>query len=261
MLQQSAPLIIGTILVPPAPFVSGASALLVSNDAPTIALLTESLQRLAISAEVCVEVATAPGLLKRRKFGTIIVDVQHGNQARTLLKEVRNSPSNRTSVVFAISDSDAKTAVAFQEGFNFVLRRPLSKSSVAPILRAAYGLVLREQRRYFRCPVEIPATLRRPGMEEVCGRVVNISEGGVAIAAGLSLKPGVELQVQFTPPGYESQFTTQSAVCWCKEGYMGLQFISLSAQVKAKLQEWLSRRLEHGLPVSVANGFRTLKLR
>jgi hypothetical protein len=71
-----------------------------------------------------------------------------------------------------------------------VLRRPLSESSVAPSLRVAYGLVLREQRRYFRCPVEIPATLRHPGMEEVCGRVVNITEGGVAITARLSLQPG-----------------------------------------------------------------------
>jgi CheY-like chemotaxis protein len=245
----------------PAPFVSIGSALLVSNDAATIELLSESLQQLAISTEVCVEVATAQGLLNRRKFGTIIVDVQHGNQAPALPEKVRHSPSNRASVIFAICDSDAGTAVAFKEGFNFVLRRPLSESSVAPSLRAAYGLVLREQRRYFRCPVEIPATLRRPGMEEVCGRVVNISEGGIAITACLSLTIGVEVQVQFTPPGYDSQFAAQSAVCWCKEGYMGLRFISLSAQLRAKLQEWLSRRSEHALPESVANKFRTLKLR
>jgi CheY-like chemotaxis protein len=245
----------------PAPFVSTGSALLVSNDAPTIELLSESLQQLAISTEVCVEGATAPGLLKRRKFGTIIVDLQHGNQAPALLEKVRFSPSNRTSVIFAITASDAETAVAFKEGFNFVLRRPLSESSVAPSLRAAYGLVLREQRRYFRCPVEIPATLRRPGTEEVCGRVVNISEGGVAITACLSLKIGVEIQVQFTLPGFEPKFAAQSSVCWCKKGYMGLRFISLSVQVKAKLQEWLSRRVEHGLPESVADKFRTLKLR
>jgi CheY-like chemotaxis protein len=245
----------------PVPFVSIGSALLVSNDAATIELLSESLHQLAISTEVCAEAATVPGLLKRRKFGTIIVDGRHGNQAPTLLEKVRLSPSNRTSVIFAISDSDAQTAVAFKEGFNFVLKRPLSKSSVAPSLRAAYGLVLREQRRYFRCLVDIPATLRGPGMEDTCCHVVNISEGGVAITTRLSLKPCVEVQVQFTPPGYDSQLAAQAAVCWCKEGYMGLRFISLSAQLKAKLQEWLSRRLEHGLPESVANKFRTLKLR
>ena len=75
----------------PVPFASTGSALLVSNDAPTIELLSESLQQLAISTEVCVEGATAPALLKRRKFGAIIVDVQHGNQAPALLEKVRHS--------------------------------------------------------------------------------------------------------------------------------------------------------------------------
>jgi hypothetical protein len=237
------------------------SALLVSGDPPTIDLLRGSLQQLAISTEICVEAARAPDLLKRRKFGAIIVDEQPGNRLPSLLEKVRRSPSNRTSVIFAIIDSDADTAVAFKEGFNFVLRRPLSESSVDTSLRAAYGLILREQRRYFRCPVDIAATLRRSGMEEFAGHVVNISEGGIAISTGLSLQPGVEVQVQFVLPGYESQFATQSSVCWCKEGLMGLRFVSLSGHTKGKLQEWLSRRLEHSLPESVANKFRTLKLR
>jgi CheY-like chemotaxis protein len=237
------------------------NALLVSADPPTIDLLRASLQQLAISTEICVEAARAPDLLNRRKFGAIIVDEQPGNRLPSLLEKVRRSPSNRTSVSFAIIDNDADTAVAFKEGFNFVLRRPLSESSVDPSLRAAYGLILREQRRYFRCQVDIAATLRHSGMQEFSGQVVNISEGGIAVSTGLSLKPGVEVQVQFVLPGYEYQFATQSVVCWCKEEFIGLRFISLSAPTKAKLQEWLSRRLEHSLPESVANKFRTLKLR
>jgi PilZ domain len=237
------------------------SALLVSGDPPTIDLLRASLKQLAISTEICVEASRAPDLVKQRKFGAIIVDEQPGNRLPSLLEKVRRSPSNRTSVSFAIIDNEADTAVAFKEGFNFVLRRPLSESSVDPSLRAAYGLILREQRRYFRCPVDIAATFRHSGMQEFSGQVVNISEGGIAVSTGLSLKPGIEVQVQFVLPGYESQFATQSVVCWCKEEFMGLRFISLSAQSKAKLQEWLSRRLEHSLPESVANKFRTLKLR
>jgi len=236
------------------------SALLVSNDVATIELLSESLEQLAISTEVCSEVARTPGLLKRRRFGTIVVDVQLGNELPTLLEQARHSPSNRTSVIFAISDSDADTAVAFREGFNFVLRRPLSESSIDPSLRAAYGLILREERRYFRFPVDVPAMFRLRGTEEFCGQVVNVSEGGLAISTQFPLEPGVEVQVQFTPPGYESEFGAQASVCWCEEGLTGLRFISLTAQVKAKLQEWLSRGLEQSLPVSVANKFRALKL-
>ena len=165
----------------PVPSVPIGSALLVSNDPATIKPLGKSMQSLAISTEVCGDVATAPGVFNRRKFGAIVADLQLGDQAQTLLEKVRRSPSNRTSVIFAISDSDAETAVAFKDGSNFVLRRPLSESSTNQNLRAAYGLILREQRRYFRCPVDAPATLKYPGMQEVCGRVVNISEGGIAM--------------------------------------------------------------------------------
>jgi DNA-binding NarL/FixJ family response regulator len=243
-----------------APSVSIGSSLLVSNDPATIKPVSESMRQLAISTEVCGEVATAPGLLNRRKFGVTIVDLQLGDQARALLEKVRRSPSNRSSVIYAITDSDAETTVAFKDGCNFVLRRPLSKSSIDQNFRAAYGLILREQRRYFRCPVEVPVTLRRPGMAEVRAHVANISEGGLAVITSVLLKPGIEVQVQFTLPGYESPFEAKAAVCWGKDGYMGLRFISLSAELRTKLQDWLSRRLEQTLPESVASKFRTLRL-
>jgi CheY-like chemotaxis protein len=243
-----------------APSVPIGRALLVCNDPATIKPLTKSMEQLAISTEVCDEVA-APGLFNRRKFGAIVVDRQLGDQAQMLLEKVRHSPSNRTSVIFTISDSDAETAVAFKDGSNFVLRRPLSESSTNQNLRAAYGLILREQRRYFRCPVNVPAALKCPGMQEVCGHVVNISEGGIAIMASVLLKPGVEVQAQFTLPGYDSQFAVKAAICWCRDGYMGLRFISLSAELRTKLQDWLSRRLEQTLPESVASKFRKLVLR
>src|ERR1700730_17653208 len=89
----------------PAPPVSICSALLVSKDAAAIKPISESMHQLAISTEVCSEVSIAPFLLNRRKFGATIVDLGVGEQARAFLDKVRRSPSNRTSVMFAISDS------------------------------------------------------------------------------------------------------------------------------------------------------------
>jgi hypothetical protein len=225
-------------------------------DAAAIKPISESMQRLAISTEVCREVSIAPTILNRRKFGATIVDLRLGEQARAFLQKVRHSPSNRTSILFAISDSDTETAGAFKDGSNFVLRRPLTESSINQNLRAAYGLILREHRRYFRCPVEVPATLRRPGMPEIRAHVVNISEGGIAIVTTALLKPGIEVRVELTLPGYESPFIAESTVCWCREGHIGLQFISLPQEIKAKLHGWLSRFLEKSLPESVASKFR-----
>ena len=169
---------------------------------------------------------------------------------------MRRSPSNRNSILFAISESDADTADAFKDGSNFVLRRPLTERSINQNLRAGYGLILREHRRYFRCPVEVPVALCRLGMTEISAHVVNISEGGIAIVTAALLKPGIEVRVECTLSGYESPFIAESTVCWCREGHIGLQFISLPQEIKAKLHGWLSRSLEKSLPESVACKFR-----
>jgi ActR/RegA family two-component response regulator len=245
--------------IAPAPSVSMGSALLVSNDAATIKQLSASVQQLAMSAEASFEVSTALGLLSQRKFEAVIVDLQLGDQARAVLEKIRISPANRTAVLFTISDSDAQTALAFKAGTNFVLRRPLSRASIDRSLKVAYGLIVRERRRYFRCPVEIPAAIRRPDMAEVRGQTLNISEGGIAITTSVLLQTGVQVQVQFTLPDHESRFTVESTICWCKEGYLGLQFTSLPPQLASELQEWLSRRLEESLPESVVGKFRSLE--
>jgi acyl-CoA-binding protein len=139
------------------------------------------------------------------------------------------------------------------------MRRPLSPASIDRSLKVAYGLIVRERRRYFRCPVEILAAIHRPGMLAVHGRTLNISEGGLAINTSLSLKPGAPVKLQFTLPDHATQFETEATVCWAKEGYLGFQFTSLSAQRTTELQEWLARRLEETFPESVADKFRSLE--
>jgi len=242
----------------PAASVSMGSALLLSNDAAAIGHLSVSMQQLAMSPEVCCDVSTALNLLNRRKFEAVIVDLQVGEQAKTVLEKIRLSPANRTAVLFTISDSDAETAVAFKAGSNFVLRRPLSRAEIDRSLKVAYGMIVRERRRYFRCKIEIPAAIYSPGVPAVHGKTLNISEGGVAINTSLSLKPGVQVKIQFTLPEREIQIEAESTVCWCKEGYLGFQFTSLSPQLASELQEWLAHRLEDGLPESVADKFRSL---
>lgn len=233
-----------------------ADALLVSNDAVTIKQLGESIQQLAMSREVCVEVPAALVLLNRRKFDAVIVDLKLGSEASAVLEQVRRSPSNRTAVIFAVSGSDGEAASAFKAGSNFVLRRPLSVTSIGRQLKVAYGLILRERRRYFRCPVKIPAVICGAGMPEVHGQTLNISESGMAIATSLSLRPGLKVQVNFTLPGHESRFVVRATICWRKETYLGLQFISVSPRQTSELQEWLAQRLEESLPASLADKFR-----
>ena len=236
-----------------------AEVLLISNDAGTIEQLREPMRTLSLLPELCDDIPTSLVLLNQRKFETVVVDLHLGGQVSSVVEKVRSSRSNRTAVVFTVSDSDAETASAFKAGSNFVLRRPLSPTSINRSLKVAYGLILRERRRYFRCPVKIPVAICRRGLPEVHGETVNISENGMAVAASAALAPGVEVQMHFTLPDRESRFVVEATICWCKTTFhLGLQFTNLSPRLTSDLQEWLLQQLEESLPQSLANQFRNL---
>jgi len=242
----------------PAPAAAQVYALLVSADLTTIGLLADALQQLATSTMVCKDVPTALRLLNKRKFEAVVVDLQLGEETRTILERTRLSPSNRTTVTFAVVGNQGETEAAFAAGSNFVLDRPLSATSIGRTLKAAYGLIIRERRRYFRCPVTIPATIRGEGTEgQVQCESVNISEGGMALTTSIPLRPGAQVGVQFTLPGRATELFAESEICWYDEkGRAGLQFLSLAPHQKSGLQDWLSRKLEEMLPESVTNKFR-----
>ncbi len=240
------------IMSSPSPALVG-KVLVVSNDAIAIGQLRESMQRFALLPELCPDIPSALDRLKRAKFEAVVVDFRLGSQAGEVLEGARQSASNEHAVMFTISDNEVEAAAAFKAGSTFILRRPLSAASIDPSLKAAYGLIVRERRRYFRCPVEIPVELVSVAKRTVHGRSLNISEGGMAVTAAAPFGPGDQIQLQFTLPADEFRFVLDATVCWAKEQRFGLQF--LSPPQTSKLQEWLSRRLEEAMPQSVRDKF------
>jgi DNA-binding NtrC family response regulator len=126
-------------------------ALLVSADPVTIGAFNLALRELSISPSVCHEAPASIRLLNRRKFDAVIVDLQLKEQCGLILDALYLSPSNRTAVTFAISGSNGEATAAFRRKTGFVFERPISPQSIRSILKPAYGMILREQRRYFRC--------------------------------------------------------------------------------------------------------------
>jgi PilZ domain-containing protein len=193
--------------------------------------------------------------LNRQKFDAVIVDLPLVEQCGLILDEVQRSPSNRTAVTFAISGSDEEATV-FRKKSNFVLEKPLSLQSIRNTLKPAYGLILRERRRYFRCPISIPVTILRQNMPEVRCHSVNISKGGMAVSTFVPLLAGEDVQVQFTLPDHEGPFVAESKIRWLKSGRLGVRFASLSEKHESELEDWLSQKLEESLPEFVAEKFR-----
>jgi len=233
-------------------------ALVVSNDLLVIKQVSEPLMDFAASTEVCLDIPNALRVVNLRKFEAVVVDLGLGEDSREILERVRLSPSNRSTVAFAITDSVKQSALAFDAGSNFVFERPLSPASVGRTLKAAYSLIVRERLRYFRCPVSIPATIRRQGVQEIDCQALNISEGGMAIMSSAALTPRTNVTVQFTIPGQSTEFSARSEVCWCDEkNRAGLRFLAPSFELHSELRRWLACRLEATLPESVASKFRS----
>ena len=227
--------------------------LIVCDDSAVIQPLAEGMQQLAIATEVCVDVSMALRLLNRKKFEAVIVDFGLA-QAGEMLQQIRLSPSNRTAVTFAVTDPTKPSS--FDIPPNFVMEKPLSKNSIGRTLKAAFGLIVRERRRSFRCPLEIPAAIQANG-EEVACYLVNISEGGMAIAKSPGPKPGAQVKVLFTLPGELLRFKIESEVCWYDErGRAGLRSLVIPSEQKSILQQWLAAKLEEDLPETVARQFR-----
>jgi PilZ domain-containing protein len=163
-------------------------ALLVSNEPTVVVQLTNGMQQFAIAVDVCPDLLTAVGFINTRKFEVIVVDFGLGDQAVHIFERIRLSPSNGNSVTFAIMDSRSREDLEIQP--TFVLSKPLTEALLGSVLKPALGLIIRDYRRYFRCPVTIPVLLRIDGKAQIPCEMINISEGGLAVKTSATFNPG-----------------------------------------------------------------------
>lgn len=207
-----------------------------------------ALQHLAFSVEVCITASAGLDRIRHRKVEVAVVDCAFGDKALALLEKIRTSPSNRTAVAFAITSSSAETARVLRAGASFALEKPLSPDSIRRTLNAAYGLMVRERRRYFRCPVCVPAVLSRGSQAEIFGKTMNISESGFGFATSTPLIPGTIATAQFTLPEPQLPISAECIVRWSNDkGEAGLAFSFMPLGVSRELQSWLAKKLEEEL--------------
>ena len=138
------------------------TALIVSQDAVATRQLAEAMQELALSVEVCIKVSDSLDRVNHSKLEVAFIDFSLGN----VLQQVRGSASNRNAVTFAITGNSAETEYALRAG-STLRSRPLTFDSIRRTLNAAYGLIVRERRRYFRYPISVPAAAHRKGESEI----------------------------------------------------------------------------------------------
>ena len=222
--------------------------LLVSDDIQTIDTLCQSMEQMAMHVEVCSDIGLAGRKLCHAKFEAVVVDLNKMAEGLELIKKPREMTSHKGAVVLAILNNENEMPVAFQAGANFVLAKPLLQPLLRRTLRASYPLMVREKRRYYRCPLQISVPISSAARQEFVATSVNISEGGMALASPVRLQVGEKINLKLKLPGTENAEKISSEVCWADDtGRVGLEFVQVPVRTMEQLQNWLSDRLEEHL--------------
>src|SRR5262249_26803062 len=201
-------------------------SLLLSRDAHAISVLQQTLAKLSIDVEVCRGAKPGTEILFSEKFDAVIVDCDDLQGGFSGLKALRKSPSNRTSVSFAILNGTTSTREAFEHGATFVMQKPLTPLSAMRCISAGLGLMVRERRRYFRHPIELEVIFRFEQNQEIRAITSNVSDGGMAIRSVAPLARGESGSLSFAVPENRGIVQTKAEVVWADgNGRAGVRFM------------------------------------
>jgi CheY-like chemotaxis protein len=226
-------------------------SLLLSQDPELVRVLRPTLEKMSIDVEVCHDVRTGSDILVSDKFDAVIVDCDDLNGGLALLQGLRNTPSNKNSVAFAVLNGKRTTTKeAFGMGANFVLQKPISTLNASRCFHAALNFMLKERRRYFRQPVKMDVKVVMEG-KTIHATSTNISEGGIAMMLREALPKGATPHLKFALPKSTLQFEVEAEVAWADlKGLAGFRFHNLPASSKTALEQWLDDRMEADFPGS-----------
>lgn len=183
---------------------------IVIDDDPAICEVIQMvLTSAGLDAVTETESARAAETLKKEKFDAIFLDVRMPPpDGIEIAQQVRSGGVNqKTPIIMVTGDEHRETlSKGFEAGANFFLFKPIDKSRLLRVVRAARGPIQHERRRFQRVPISCAVKLASDG-RQISGRTVDISLNGILVEAGSVFAQGtrveirLDLQVPATSPG------------------------------------------------------------
>jgi ActR/RegA family two-component response regulator len=216
------------------------SCLLLTSDATLLEVMRTSFNAVSVDLELRTDAASAIELSARRHLDSFVIDCDDVPGARDVLANIRSGRSNKKSVIFVVVNATTTVNTAFKEGADFVLAKPVQNELLRGFLDTAVARMEREYRRYFRHKASVPIQLLGKTGGSFAGKIMNVSEGGLALSHfGPAAVEGV-VTVQFGIPSTEPlTFQAKAEVVW-KDAYaMGLRFLSIEPGCRSGFAAWL----------------------
>ena len=216
------------------------NCLLLTSDATLLELFRTCFSATSVELEMRRDAASAIDLSTRRHLDGFVIDCDDVSGAADVLTEIRGSRSNKASVVVAIVNGTTSVSTAFDAGANFVLGKPVQDRQLRSLLKVAVPRMAREHRRYFRHKVDLPVELLCYTGETFTGKIMNVSEDGLALTHfGPAAVEGL-VTVQFGLPSAEPQtLQAKAEVVWNDASAMGLRFLRIEPGSRSWFEAWL----------------------
>ena|SRR5712692_10889365 len=218
----------------------GLGCLLLTRDATLLKVVRTSFSAASVELELRTDAASAIELAARRHLDSFVIDCDDVSGATDVLAKIRDSRSNKLSVVFAVVNATTTVSTAVEAGANFVLGKPVQDKLLRSFLDIVLPRLEREHRRYFRHKVDLPIQLLSYTGETFAGKIMNVSEGGLALSYfGPAAVEGV-VTVQFGLPSANPQtFQAKAEVVWNDAYAMGLRFLCIEPGCRSCFEAWL----------------------
>jgi DNA-binding response OmpR family regulator len=224
-------------------------SLVITKDPDLIGVLRSVLEKIAVNVQACPDLLVAASVLEKNKLDAVIVDCDDLPHGVELLKSIRTTRSNASSVAFAVLNGKTSTQQAFPFGANFVLQKPLTPLNATRCFNAALNFMVRERRRYFRHPLEVPVRVVAAGKREVTATSTNLSEGGISIHCASQFARESALRLRFSLPQSNVTLELKAVVAWSDgSGKIGLRFVEVPQSSQYQLDKWLTDRTKNDLP-------------
>ncbi len=224
-------------------------ALLVTAEPLMAVVFADLFKEIGIGVQSSANTDSAVKELQLAKYEALVLDFDTIPETLSILRDVHESSSSKNALVFAVATSAAERQRALEQGANFILERPFARPQVKQVLSTAYGLMVRERRRYFRCAAELPVRIVQGGSgKQLSCNTMNISSSGMALSTPCAMNLGETLQMIFLLPNSGLIVSAAGVAVWDdKHGKTGISFRCASPEMQKRLDAWLDDRF-YGLP-------------
>jgi DNA-binding response OmpR family regulator len=216
---------------------------LVVDDEPAICeLIQEVLTSLGMETHSQTLGSEASNLLRDERFDVVLLDQRMPSpNGIELARQMRVSGFNQTTPIIMISDDPRTLAVSegFEAGANFFIYKPVDKSRLLKLIRAARGTIEHERRRFRRVALQRKVRLSSD-KGDLEGTTIDVSMRGLLMRADHAwpAKSLVQFSLYLDPDG-KPIIGSGSVTRVIGANQMGIHLDRLSMAENARLQEFL----------------------